>query len=173
MYLCLPTGRQFKERRETPMAITQASDRVPVVSDPLAAMRDAWSKGQDVEEAVYGTGDSEGNVEVEVQEEEVQPEPEVGTEPVEAEVQVQVKSEPSQTPSSDVEYVYVKGTNGKKQKIEVSYTDKEKIKQAYLKMAGMDKFRKERDDERKSKAELQSKIEALSSDFSKLQRKRS
>lgn len=48
--------------------------------------------------------------------------------------------------SGDVETVYVKDAKGKRKKLQIDYSSKEKTKQAYLKAAGMQKFRQERDD---------------------------
>ncbi len=151
------------------MAITPVSDKV-AVDNPLEAIRNAWTSGQDIEQAVYGSGQQEETPvesnEQEVQQEEPVSESQEVSTPEVSQTEVEVS-----TPSSnmDVETVYVRGVDGKKQKVEISYNDKEKIKRAFLKMAGMDKFRAERDQERKSKAELQAQFEALSKDFGTLE----
>jgi hypothetical protein len=160
------------------MALTQGKEAV--VSDPIAALRDAYLNDRDPEEAVYGSAGTqekdipaaqEGSWEKLAEsaglgtEQNIAEQTEAQSEAPEVGAQVSVET-PEQ--DLDVETLWVKGPNGTKQKIEVSYKDKEKIKQAYLKMAGMQKFRTERDLERASKAELEKKLAALSGDFDKL-----
>ncbi len=70
--------------------------------------------------------------------------------------------------SADIEFIMAKDETGRKQKIEVNYSDKEAIKKAYAAAAGMRKFQAERDVERKAKAELEKKHTELNDVYSKL-----
>lgn len=138
--------------------------------DPIAAARDAWLKGTDPEIAVYGTSsepvESESSSDAElVQSGTVEPEEVQHAETPSLEVVTEVD-----TPEMDIETLYVKDSSGKKQKLEISYKDKEKIKEAFLKAAGMRKFQTERDLSKKELADLKKKHEELSNDFGKLDR---
>ncbi len=146
------------------MAITQG--REPVTDNPLDAMRQAFIEGRDPEAAVYGTSSRPSNPLDSLPE---APAEEVEASPVESAVPNSPAEEPSVTVDADSETVWVKDAKGRKQKLEISYSDREKIKKAYLQMAGMRKFQLERDEERKAKAELAAKHEALSGDWSKLE----
>lgn len=69
----------------------------------------------------------------------------------------------------DIEELSVKGLPGGGRKtIKVDYSDREAIKKAYLKAAGMDKFRKERDSYKKELEEIKAGNDANLEDFRKL-----
>lgn len=98
---------------------------------------------------------------------------EVADRPAEETEETSLSSKPTETPeskklSTDTEVIWVKDENGKKVKLEVTYADKLKIRDAFVKAAGMRKFQAERDLTRKEKADLQTKFDALSADFGKL-----
>lgn len=145
------------------MALTQG--HTAVVDNPMAAIRDAYMNDSDPMAAVYG-GDSSA---AEEPEQETVQEEEVAEQDTDAGTTEPSQAQATSTPS-DIETVYVKDEKGQKQKLDISYADKQKIKEAYLKAAGMHKFRQERDSERKSKAEIQKKLEDLTADFGKLDR---
>lgn len=68
-----------------------------------------------------------------------------------------------------VEEMFVKGANGRREKLKIDYTDRQAIKDAFVKAAGMRKFQAERD-EFKKKAETVAKEHAqLKADFGKLE----
>lgn len=142
------------------MAITNAT-KTPVTENPLETLRKAYIEGKDPEAAVYGTSSGET---APSSLPEVEP-TDFSTEEVVETPEISVA--PSETPDSEV--VWVKDAKGRKQKLEISYADREKIKKAYLQMAGMRKFQLERDEALKTRAELEAKHQALSSDFGKLE----
>lgn len=55
----------------------------------------------------------------------------------------------SQSDEADFEYVKVADSDGRKKKLKIDYSDRKKIRQAYLQAAGMRKFQAERDQLRK------------------------
>lgn len=71
--------------------------------------------------------------------------------------------------SSDIEVVKIKGPEGRKQKLEINYSDKKAIKNAFIKAAGMRKFQAERDAAIKSQKATSEEYEALKTDFGKLE----
>ena len=69
----------------------------------------------------------------------------------------------------DIETVTVKGPEGRKQKLEIDYSDKKAIKNAFIKAAGMRKFQAERDAAMKSQKATSEEFEALKTDFDKIE----
>lgn len=76
----------------------------------------------------------------------------------------------SKTETLDIEEVRVKGPDGRKQKIKIDYSDKQAIKQAYLKAAGMRKFQLERDSIKKEYSELQEKHQDLTTTWDSMEK---
>lgn len=73
--------------------------------------------------------------------------------------------------SADIETVRLKirdPKTGRPQKLEIDYTDREKIKQAFVKAAGMRKFQQERDTIKKDLTSIQSKYDELNEVYSAL-----
>jgi len=66
--------------------------------------------------------------------------------------------------------MWVTDHTGKRRQITIDYSNKEAIKKAFARAAGMDKFKTERDLERKQRAELQKKFEELNGNFGELDR---
>ncbi len=71
--------------------------------------------------------------------------------------------------TGDIETVRVKSEDGRHQQLKIDYTDRNAIKQAHLKAAGMRKFQAERDIVQKSLTDIQGKHQELSNDFEKLE----
>jgi hypothetical protein len=72
--------------------------------------------------------------------------------------------------SIDIEEVFVKGPEGRKQKVKIDYSDRKATKQAYVKAAGMRKFQAERDAEIKSHKATRDEHVALKDDFDKIEK---
>lgn len=69
----------------------------------------------------------------------------------------------------DIETVLVKGTEGRKEKVKIDYSDRKAIKQAFLKAAGMRKFQAERDAALKTHRDLEKEHDGLKKDFDKIE----
>lgn len=168
------------------MAVTQTQN--PIVSDPLKAAMDAIANGKDAAEAVYGPGanmddavevvsesgnpldnieESEQSTELE-QSESTSKSSKTSPTPLEAQV-TEISNSTSPANSGSIEELFVKGPDGKRQSIKIDYENKEAIKQAHLKAAGMRKFQAERDQERKSSQQLKAELDKFKSDFEKLE----
>lgn len=150
------------------MAITPATP-IDTSVDRMAAIRDAFVKGTDVDEAVSGLNADEPSLIGEASEDSLN-RPVVEATPVSQEEQAPEQvSTSTQESNPDTEVLYVKGPNGEKHKLEISYSDRQKIKDAFAKAAGMRKFATERDQYKKQHEEAKKKLEELSSNFSKLE----
>lgn len=125
------------------------------VSDPFYAAAEAMFKGEDMTNAVYGTGTDEAgddsapaesgaNPLDSVQETGVADNSTSSSKEIESPLLKSVEESSSPSDSS-IEKVFVKGPEGKRQSIEIDYNNRDAIKQAYLKAAGMRKFQQERD----------------------------
>lgn len=72
--------------------------------------------------------------------------------------------------SVDIEELIVKGPNGRKKKLKVDYTDKDKIKRAFrLAYEGRAVWQKERDSARSELSQVQEEFSSLKSDWEKLE----
>ena len=80
-----------------------------------------------------------------LQAEEMAPEAESQEALTEEEAVEEVDGDSEEGELPDTETVFVKGANGRKQKLEINYSDREAVKKAYLRAAGMQKAYKERD----------------------------
>ncbi len=68
-----------------------------------------------------------------------------------------------------VEEMFVKGANGRREKLKIDYTDRQAIKDAFVKAAGMRKFQAERDEYKKKAETVEKEFTQLKTDFSKLE----
>lgn len=90
----------------------------------------------------------------------------------------EIESDVSASPAAQVvkqaetsaDTMWVTDHTGKRRQITIDYSNKEAIKKAFARAAGMDKFKTERDLERKQRAELQKKFEELNGNFGELDR---
>lgn len=78
------------------------------------------------------------------------------------------------TPTGDsvtgnIEEMYVKGANGRREKLKIDYTDRQAIKDAHVKAAGMRKFQAERDEYKKKAETVEKEHTQLKADFGKLE----
>lgn len=155
----------------------------------IRSLLDATVKGQDPEQAAYGrTGvidDSSAKEFTEEAEEESSPldafsqgseeqesdSQDTETEDGELSEMLDSNSAPKKEESNDIEQVTLKfkdPVTGRLQKLEVDYSDREKIKKAYMQAAGMRKFQKERDLAKQTIAEVQKKYDELNDVYTKL-----
>lgn len=72
--------------------------------------------------------------------------------------------------TGDIEEVMVKGPEGRKQKLKINYSDRNAVKQAFIKAAGMRKFQAERDSALKAHQDLNKEYDGLKSDFAKIEK---
>lgn len=172
------------------MAFTQPQNAA--VADPMRTAMEAISKGQDPAQAVYGTNagfeateeatsetDSHNPLE-DIQESESEEPSSEHSETNSASQEdktVEPKAAKSKAPekagkaakATDTEELFVKGVDGKRQAIKIDYTDRESIKQAYLKAAGMRKFQLERDKASTDLKKVQGDFTKLKADMDKLE----
>lgn len=79
-------------------------------------------------------------------------------------------TEQEDSAATDIETVFLKGAEGRKQKLEINYSDRKAIKQAFVKAAGMRKFQAERDKALTSYKELEESHKGLKDDFDKIEK---
>lgn len=68
-----------------------------------------------------------------------------------------------------IEEMFVKGANGRREKLKIDYNDREAIRDAYVKAAGMRKFQAERDEFKKKSETVEKEHKQLKADFGKLE----
>lgn len=169
------------------MAVTEA--RNAVVADPMRAAMEAISRGEDAMGAVYGGGSN-----APVSSEPAEPAAEPGANPLDSIEELETQdteensaeleasqletakalkvpetSKKASASKGNTEEVFVKGVDGKRQAIKIDYTDRESIKQAFLKAAGMRKFQLERDKVTQEHKKFQGDFEKLKKDMDVLE----
>lgn len=161
----------------------------PVVDDPIKVAMDAIIAGKDPAAEVYGSnvkGFERGPSDNDESESEERPNPldtieETGTDesddtptassfPKAERTSLDNVKESSKTSNNkNIEELFVKGPEGKRQAIKIDYSNKEDIKQAYLKAAGMQKFRHERDVVQKNFQKVETEYKSIKADIDKLE----
>ncbi len=71
--------------------------------------------------------------------------------------------------TGNIEEMFVKGANGRREKLKIDYTDRQAIKDAFVKAAGMRKFQAERDEMKKKAETVEKEHTQLKADFGKLE----